>query len=205
MNNWTLPLVSAVALGAVLWSMHGGGDLLPRAGRPRVLRRDEPETFEVAMPPPPPPPSKPRAGTHPDTPVDAVFRSVVDADIPVPRATMFTGDAMPHTEDEIKAVLANVLERVNDASTLDLRLVAVDNVRKTVDAYKTLYYTITAAVYSPPGNVGIKIQAGVVVPPSSVMYLHDLRTFNAQFPTDAVRASEGPATENHLATWTPVL
>lgn len=210
-TNWTLPILSTLALAAVLWSMHSSSPLRPR--RPRVVdtnqgtdqNTDQTEYFEAAMPPPPPAPTKPRPGTHPDTPVDAVFQQVIDVSIPVPKASMFTGDTVPYTEAEVKDILANVLARVNDRSALDLRLVALDGVRKVADADKTLYYTLTAAVYSPPGNVGLKIQAAVVVPRSNVMYVSDLRTFNAAFPDDAVRGSRGPEDEAGHADWVPVL
>lgn len=218
MDSWVLPVVSTLALGAILWTMHQ-----ERRGRDSRDFGSPKERFATSKPPrsedaakrevvglTPKSPSyspKPARPTFTSLPtdvdrIDAVLASVVDADVPA-QSTM--GESVPYTEQEIRLIVSNVLERVNQQSDLDLRLVALDGVRKTVDSYKTLLYNVSAPVYSTTRNVGIKIDATIVVPSSNRMYIKELKTYNAPMPEDSVRGSRGPHKEETYAEWIPVL
>jgi hypothetical protein len=202
MESWTLPLVSALALGAVMWTMY--------------RERRQTSSFKTSRPLPPiPAPRKPKAKVITPAPVgiqrargdtgdlDSVLSSVVDTAPPVVPLPM--RDSVPYTDEEVRQIVSNVLARINDNGAWDLRLVALDGVSKTVDSYKTLLYELTFAAYSPPRNIGIKMATTVIVPPTNVMYIQTLKTFNAPVTDDPVRGSRGPQTEEEHAEWVPVL
>lgn len=206
MESWTLPLVSTLALGAVMWTMY-------RERRYMAFDTSRP----VVVPVIPPAPRKPKARA-PATPaptvikkargdtddLESVLGSVVDVSPPVTPLPM--RDSVPYTNEEVRQIVSNVLARINDQGAWDLRLVALDSISKTVDSYKTLLYELTFAAYSPPRNIGIKMATSVIVPPTNVMYIRDLRSFNARATTDdPVRGSRGPQTEEEHAEWVPVL
>ncbi len=81
---------------------------------------------------------------------------------------------VPYDKDEVKGVMTSVLAAVNAAvpagvDPLDLHLVSVDAVRKTVDAYKTLTYEGHVTAYSKSRNVAVKLFVVVDVAASGVI------------------------------------
>jgi hypothetical protein len=214
LDSWALPVVTAAALGAVLWSMHherrGRATFVladPMSNKGAATRDTSPTTpYE-----PDAKPASPRRKTGAfgrEQPVDwmdldFVLRRVTDVSVPVRESG--TPSDVPYTDDEVRSVVGNVLARVNDEDrSWDLRLVAIDGVRKAVDAYKTLFYTLTFTAYSTDRNVGIKLLADVAVPTSNVIYVRKVQTFNTPMP-DEVQPSPGPDKEPQLAAWEPII
>lgn len=202
-STWLLPAVAAVALGAVAWTM--SRDKAARGGGGGF-------TLGFAqMPPPAPVPSPPEepAAAEP-TELHALLSAIVDTTIPAYASGHDSQTAVPYRDEEIRTIINNILERAKDRDTggaWDLRLVAVDAVRKAVDPYKTLFYELTFLVYSSRRNVGIKLAATVVVPPSNAMYVKSLRSFEPATPPgqDHPRGSLGPGAEAVHAQWQPTL
>jgi hypothetical protein len=192
--------MSALALGAVVWTM---------MREKRFANRSDTMLGFGALPPPAPVPEPPNESKDRRPPGDlqALLASVVDVDIPATEVT--SGEIVGYTDDEVRTIVSNVLERTNGrgGGKWDLRLVAIDSVRKTVDPYKVLLYELTFLVYIPVQNVGVKLAASVVVPPTNAMFLKSLRTFDP--PTlpenDHPRGSFGVQTETVHAKWVPVI
>lgn len=208
MESWTLPVVSVLALGAVMWTMYRGGNVTHTFDTPKPLpdlpsKNKANKANKVVKTTPAPASVKKARGDTDD--LDAVLAGVLDTALPVTPSPM--RESVPYTDEEIRQIVDNVLARVNDVSdsSWDLRLVALDGIRKTVDGYKTLLYELSFAVYSPPRNIGIKLSATVVVPPTNMMYVQQLHTFNAAMTDDAVRGSRGPQNEVEHAEWVPIL
>jgi hypothetical protein len=203
-SSWVLPAMTAAALAAVLWTMHSA-------------KRDvyAPPLLPAVPPPPPPPPppakhSKQHEAATGGMGLDDVLASIPDSSIPVQKTVGGALDPVPYTDEETRHIATNILARINDVSSdtglkWDLRIVSMDSVRKVVDPYKTLYYTLTFMAYSPRLNVGVKLVAEVVVPVSNAMYVEGVRQFSSSGGEEGPRGSRGPHTEAAHSEWVPVI
>jgi hypothetical protein len=206
-SPWVLPAVTAAALAAVLWTMSSSSSSSSSRGH---------RTADFFEPPPPPvpPATAPKKGAALDRAtgglgLDDVLEDVRDVAIPAQKAPSHQ-EPVPHTDEETRLIATNILARVNDATARDgakwdLRLVAMDSVRKLVDSYKTLFYTLSFVAYSPRRNVAFKIVADVVVPVSNEMYVERVRQFSDSDDDGGPRGSRGPHTEATNSAWRPVI
>ena len=143
-------------------------------------------------------PSVPRPGDP--APLAMPLAKAVDAGARGPPATAV--DA-PFTADEVRAVLATVVDRINARTPgLALALVSFDNVRKSVDAYKTVAYSADAMLHSPSqGARGVtsKVTVAVDVDSRGTHVVRGLSVHNAGAVDPASPAPAGPlaALETH--------
>lgn len=172
----------------------------------------------VAVTSSPPPPEKytqigvSRRHVLPEVPKPPVDNSpltphllkAVDPAVPAPAA----GEAVPHDEQEVRRLMAGVLQRVNDKSPgLQLHLVAVDSVRKSVDRFKTLKYEAHLDVYSKSKNIAAKLVAAVDLTAGGKMYVRELRVHGGAARDDKSGAapSNGVGFEEKYAAFQPAV
>lgn len=194
---WVLVLVAAVLVGLVMW-----GGQAPR--RRKVLKdtytshlgvdrtyvlKDNQATQAT----------KPIQDTSPLTPY---LQRVLDSAVPASAA----GESVPYTEDEVRALLLRVVQRIN-ARTPDLQLVLVgfDNVTKTVDAYKTLRYEADVQVHSSAKMYSSRLTAGVDVGSDGKEYIRELRVHSAMKDTSAIKGSNAIGSHDNYAVFEPVV
>lgn len=111
--------------------------------------------------------------------VVAALARAVDSAIPehLVASALQPGQLVPYDATEVRDLAKGVLGRV---SGLDLALIEVDATSKTVDASKNLTYVMTMNTYSGKMNIGIKLVATLIVPPTNRVYLAALKTYNSQ-------------------------
>jgi hypothetical protein len=146
-----------------------------------------------ATPAPEPPPGVP-------SPVARSMAGAVDTQIPV---IMTTGTPVPYDDAEVARLTKLALARLNaglvtitggsggsggsgggtvggsgSGSGDGVTLIAVVDVAKTQDSYKTVAYEIVASVYDPRHNVGMLLTVSLLVPVSGAVYVRRLQAFN---------------------------
>lgn len=110
-------------------------------------------------------------------------------DVGAPAASTAGGEDVPFSNDEVREVLRRVVARINGVNKgLDLALVSFDNVRKTVDAYKTLRYEADAQVHSVAQMYSSRFTATVDITSSNAMYIRGLSVHSAAKDTSGVAA-----------------
>ena len=111
--------------------------------------------------------------------VVAALARAIDTAIPehLVASALQPGQLVPYDATEVRDLAKGVLGRVGG---LDLELVEVDATSKTVDASKNLTYVMTMNTYSGKMNIGIKLVATLIVPPTNQVYLAALKTYNSQ-------------------------
>jgi hypothetical protein len=142
-------------------------------------------------------PPAPGAGS----PLAGVLALAVDPAVPPPSP----GEEVPHDDEEARAILEAVLRRVNGLAPVNLGLVDVESVQKTVDGYKTLRYEIVAGVYSRSRNVAAKVQASVDVTAEGTMYVRKLAARGAEDDPSEVAPSNGVGGLERYAPFEPAL
>jgi hypothetical protein len=111
--------------------------------------------------------------------VVAALARAIDANVPehLVASALQPGQLVPYDATEVRDLARGVLARVRD---LDLDLLEVDATSKTVDAAKNLTYVMTLNTYSAKMNIGVKLVATLIVPPTNQVYLAALKTYNSQ-------------------------
>lgn len=111
--------------------------------------------------------------------VVAALARAIDTDVPehLVASALRPGQLVPYDATEVRDLAKGALLRVRD---LDLALVEVDATSKTVDPAKNLTYVMTMNTYSAKMNIGVKLVATLIVPPTNQVYLAALKTYNSQ-------------------------
>ncbi len=173
----------------LLWADRGRRAVPVPAAAPR---RKERYTQRLDRNPPPPEDS---------SPLTPALSRAVDRVVPAPSA----GEAVPHDDGEVRGLMQGVLARVNDRSDLQLTLVSVDSVRKTVDRFKTLKYEANVNVYSKSKSMASKLAASVDVTSGGRTYVRELRVQGAAKDVGGAAASNGIGFEETYAKFEPAL
>lgn len=188
-----------LAVGVALWALWAARNRSaaprPAAPRPRKERRKERYTQGGLGHNPA---TRPSADNSPLTPA---LSKAIDRAVPAPAA----GEAVPHDEQEVRGVMEAVLRRVNAKSDLQLALVSVESVRKTVDQYKTLRYEGDINVYSRSKAMASKLMAYVDVTADGKTYVRDLRVHGAAKHAGGAAASNGVGFEEKYAEFEPAV
>lgn len=138
------------------------------------------------------------------SPLAPFLDRAVDAAVPAVGA----GQSVPHDADEVKGVLARVVNRINARSPgLDLVLVSFDNVKKTIDAYKNLRYEADMQVHTVRRGYSSRVSAAVDVSPGGKEYVRSLKVHNAAPDAAGPRAAADPHIASHerYATFEPAV
>lgn len=205
MDWWlvTIALVAVVVLGIDIArrgrSRAGVGVApAPLAAREAYTQVAVPRRFE-----------QPTALPQPDDrhPLAPALARAVDATVPVQHSPA-GGEAVPHSAAETAEVVAFVVARVNQRTPgLGLVAVASGNVRKTVDAYKTLLYQVDVHVHSAARGYSAVFTADVVSAAGGARYLKAARVHAAAKDTSGVLGSTGASPVQHesFAPWEPAV
>lgn len=127
-------------------------------------------------------------------------------DVSKEREEPTAGEAVPYDAEEVKDVMRGVVERINRRSPLDLSLLSVDGVRKTVDRYKNLRYEASLTAYSKTKNVGSKLGVVVEVTPDGRELVKSLRVQNAaRDNSSGISACNDIGTEEKYAAFQPAV
>lgn len=170
-STQTWMMVLGVAAVAALW--RGGRGPRPPAAAAFTQTR-----------PPAPEPKAPEAA-HP---LGAALAKAVDLAVPAPTP----GEAVPFEDREVKDVVNAVLGRVNARSGLDLVLVSVDSVHKTVDRDKTLSYAADALVFSKAKAMGAKVTVAADVTARDTLYVRTLRVHGSARDSGGAAPANAP-------------
>lgn len=135
--------------------------------------------------------------------VVAALAQAIDTAIPehLVASALQPGQLVPYDAVEVRDLAKGVLSRVTG---LDLELVEVDAASKTVDASKNLTYVMTMNTYSGKMNIGIKLVATLIVPPTNQVYLAALKTYNSA-PEQGGPVGAGPDDVPELAPFEPAV
>jgi len=139
-----------------------------------------------------------------DSPLSALLARAVDVAVPMPSS----GEAVPHDQQEVKALFTKVLDRVNAKNPgLAIALVSVDNVRKTVDQYKSIRYEAELTVYAKARNITSKVAAAADLASDGTLFVRALKVHGAERDdADAqVKPSNGIGTEEQYAAFEPAV
>lgn len=185
--TWTMALVFAVATGVYL--LHRRRSRRRQAREPYSVHVGVDRTYAADS----------AAGTLPAAPAAAAgtispLAPYLDkaVDRLVPAAVGAGGQSLPHDDEEIKLVLSRVVHRINARSPdLQLTLVSFDNVKKSVDAYKSLRYEADMQVHSVTKMFSSRVAAQVEVTSGGKEYVRSLRVQNAKADTDGPAPSGG--------------
>ncbi|NBU16823.1 MAG: hypothetical protein EBS48_07395, partial [Actinobacteria bacterium] len=99
---------------------------------------------------------------------------------------------VPFEDREVKDVVNAVLGRVNARSGLDLVLVSVDSVHKTVDRDKTLSYAADALVFSKAKAMGAKVTVAADVTARDTLYVRTLRVHGSARDSGGAAPANAP-------------
>ena len=123
-----------------------------------------------------------------------------------------------HASEEAREVARIVVDRVNRASpNVRMTLVAVESVRKAVDAYKTLRYDMVINVYSAGLNMAARVACVVLRSGDGTVYVtHATADGGAHEPDPTVgrssaaaaagvQGSLGPGFEEDFSTFAPAI
>lgn len=135
-------------------------------------------------------------GTPHSNPVSRFMSGIVDPTLP-PEAP---GQAAEYTKAEIDQVVQRVIDRINTRHP-DARLAVVnyDNVKKMVDAYKTVHYEVDVHVHSVTGMYSSRLTARVDVTPSGKEFVRDIRVHNASKDTSGLGSATVSGLEAYAA------
>lgn len=156
MDYWVLVTVVLVAVAVWWW-----------------FRRQPPEPPVRIVANTPPPQGVPDLPGVPITLLEKIKASV-DVDIPL---VVTSGTPMQYADGEIEEIVKAVLRRIN-ARGETLTLLSVTSASKTVDAFKTVAYEITALAFEPKANFGLALEMSVLVPVTNKVYIKSLRMAN---------------------------
>ena len=189
-------VVVIFAVGVAVWILWYGRNArrVPRpapAPKPRGRRRERYTQAGVR--------AVPKPGDN--SPLTPALSKAIDRAVPAPTA----GEAVPHDEREVRGVMEGVLRRVNNTSDMQLALVSVDSVLKTVDRFKTLRYEANINVYSKSKSMASKLAASVDVTASGKTYVRELRVHGAAKDVGGAAASNGVGFEEKYAEFEPAV
>jgi len=125
----------------------------------------------------------------------------IDLAVPAPSP----GEAVPYDTQEVKDVINTVLARVNGRSGLDLVLVSMDAVHKTVDRFKTLSYSADVVVYSKAKALGAKLTAAVDVTSRGTLYVKVLRVHGSARDSSGATPANADGGLEQYAPFTPAI
>lgn len=110
------------------------------------------------------------------------------------------------TMEEVRALAHRIVARINARTPgLDLALVSVTAVRKTMDADTTLRYQFDAQVHSPRQTLSARMTIKVVVTPEDKELIRDIAVHGAARPGKGdVPGSAGIGTHVDYGTYEPV-
>jgi hypothetical protein len=204
MQTWVLAVLAAAALLAAAAAYTRGwrpaeaySSHLKASG---TYRRKAPRPAATAAAAGP----KSAAGPRSASPLSPYLAKALDGMVPAATAA----ESVPYTDDEVRGLLTRVVGRVNARSPgLDLFLVSFDNVKKTIDAYKTLRYEADVQVHSKARMYSSRLTAVVDVSSAGREYVRDLRVHAAALPgaADVRAASEVAAASDAYATFEPAV
>lgn len=124
-------------------------------------------------------------GTPVKSPLAKHLTGVADASTP----PMAPGEPMAWSKAEIERVADRVVARINAKSPgLGLVLVSFDNVKKTVDAYKTVRYEVDVQVHSMTKMYSSRLTAKVDVSSSGKEYLREVSLHNARLDDSKIES-----------------
>jgi hypothetical protein len=136
------------------------------------------------------------------SPLTEYLADLVDRSLPASAA----GQHVPHDAQEIRGLLVRVVGRINARHPgLRLSLVSFDNVKKTLDAYKTLRYDADVHVHSAAKAFSSRLTVGVDVTPDGKEFIRALRVHGAAKDESDVRGSGGVDTHDAYAPFEPAV
>lgn len=100
------------------------------------------------------------------------------------------GEEVPYDKEEVHNLMGIVVGRINERDPeLELHLITVDAIRKTVDPYKTLNYEADITVYSKGRNVTSRVAVAVSVALSGRVVVRRLAMQSAAKDTSTLMAA----------------
>lgn len=122
-----------------------------------------------------------------NSPLAPYLAAAVDGTVP----TEAPGESVPFSKDEVRDLLNRVVSKINGLHPgLDLALVHFENVRKVVDAYKTVRYEADVQVHSVPRMFSSRMTVKAEVSAAGRLYVRSLGVHNARPDTSPVGAGD---------------
>lgn len=135
-------------------------------------------------------------------PLAPYLSAVLDPTLP-PSAP---GEGVPWSNDEMREVADHVVGRINAQNpALRLQVVALDNVKKTVDAYKTLHYEADVQVHSVTRMFSSRLTIKVDLSSGGRLYVRGVSAHNAERDTSGILPILGGASGETYATFQPAI
>lgn len=116
------------------------------------------------------------------------------------------GEGVPWTNDELREVADHVVGRINAQNpALRLQVVSLDNVKKTVDAYKTLHYEADVQVHSVTRMFSSRLTIKVDMSSGGRLYVRAVSTHNAEPDTSGILPILGGVSGETYAKFQPAI
>lgn len=128
-------------------------------------------------------PRVPNPAASPQSPLAPYLSGVVDATLP----PFAAGEGVPWTLEEVREVMEGVVNRINTQNqALRLEVVSLDNITKTVDAYKTLHYEADVQVHSVTRMFSSRMTIKVDTTPNGKVFVRSVDIHNASKDTSGI-------------------
>lgn len=190
---WTTIAVIAV-LVVLVWLYRTYREPYEPSASPSELLKVVPATPAAPVSPTPVPvaPTPMPVPTTRGDPLSTAMSRVIEpaAAAAAPGTGLAPGEEVPYDKEEVHNLMGIVVGRINERDPeLELHLITVDAIRKTVDPYKTLNYEADMTVYSKGRNVTSRVAVAVSVALSGRVVVRRLAMQSAAKDTSTLMAA----------------